>query len=110
MIIFFYTKNPYESKHQLLINKRNSTVLKYVNDSKAFLEYSNDIDDIYKNLEENNRNKNRKILIMIDYIIADILSNKKLNPIVSGLYIRATKTKYFSCLYLTVIFCCTKKY
>ena len=50
--IFLYAKDPYEAKYQLLINKRESTGLKYFNDSKAFIEYSNDMDDIYKNIEE----------------------------------------------------------
>ena len=42
--------------YQLLINKRKSTSLKCLNDSKAFIEYSNDTDDIYKNIEEYNPN------------------------------------------------------
>ena len=42
--------------YQLLINKRKSTGLKCLNDSKAFIEYSNDTDDIYKNIEEYNPN------------------------------------------------------
>ena len=49
-------------KYQLLINKRESTGLKYLNDSKAFIEFSNDMDDIYKNIEEYNPNKKQKIL------------------------------------------------
>ena len=77
--IYLYVKDPYEAKNQLLINKRKSTGLKYLNDSKAFVEYSNDM-DIYKNIEEYSPNKNRKILIVFDNMIADMLSNKKLNP------------------------------
>ena len=50
--IFLYAKDPYESKYQLLIKKRESTGLKYLNESKAFIEYSNDMDDIYKDIEE----------------------------------------------------------
>ena len=42
---------------KLLINKRESTGLKYLNDSKAFIEYSKGTDDIYKNIEENYTNK-----------------------------------------------------
>ena len=38
---FLYAKDPYEAKYQLLINKKESTVIKYLNDSKAFIEYSN---------------------------------------------------------------------
>ena len=55
--IYLYAKNPYEAKYQLLINKRESTGLKYLNDSKNFIDYSDDMDDIYKNIEENNPNK-----------------------------------------------------
>ena len=50
--IYLYAKDPYEAKYQLLINKRENTGLKYFNDSKAFLQYSNDMDDIYENIEE----------------------------------------------------------
>ena len=70
----------------MFINKRESTGLKYLNDSKAFIEYSNDMDDIYKNIEECNPNKKQKILIVFDDMIADMLSNKKLNPIVTELF------------------------
>ena len=52
--IYFYAKDPYEAKYQLLINKRESTGLKYLNDSKAFIKYSNDMDGIYQNFEEYN--------------------------------------------------------
>ena len=50
--IYLYAKDPYEAKYQLLINKRENTGLTYFNDSKAFLQYSNDMDDIYENIEE----------------------------------------------------------
>ena len=49
---YLYVKDPYKAKYQLLINKREKTGLKYLNDSKAFIQYSNDMDDIYKNIEE----------------------------------------------------------
>ena len=62
----------------MFINKRESASLKHLNDSKTFIEYSNDMDDTCKNIEEYNPNKNkkRKILIVFDDVIADILSNK----------------------------------
>ena len=75
----------------MLIKKRESTCLKYLNDSKAFIEYSNDIDDIYQNIEDYNPNKKQKILIVFDDMIADMLSNKKLNPIVTEIFIRERK-------------------
>ena len=49
------------------------------------------MDDIYKNIEEYNPNKRRKILIVFDDVIADMLSNKKLNLIVTELFIRGRK-------------------
>ena len=64
---------------------------KYFDDFKALIEYSNDMDDIYKNIEEYNPNKNCKILIIFDEIIVDMFSNKKLNPIVTELFIRGRK-------------------
>ena len=56
-----YAKDPYEIKYQFLIKSQESTGLKHVNDSKSFIEYSNDMDDIYKYFEEYNPNKKRKI-------------------------------------------------
>ena len=49
---YLYAKGSYEAKYQFLIKKRESTGLKYFDDSKAVIEYSNDMDDIYKNSEE----------------------------------------------------------
>ena len=54
-----------------------------LNDSKAFIEYSNDMDGIYKNFEESNLNEKYEILIVFDDMIVYILSNKSLNPIVT---------------------------
>ena len=75
----------------MLINKRESTGSQYLNDSKPFIEHLNDMDDIYENIEEYVINKKRKILIVFDYLIADMLSNKKLNPIVTELFVRGRK-------------------
>ena len=55
---YLYAKDPYEEKYQLVINKRENTCLKYFNDLKAFIEYSNDMDDIHKNIKEYNPKKN----------------------------------------------------
>ena len=74
---FFYAKDLHEAKYQFLINKRENTDLNHFNDSKAFIKYSNDEDDIYENIEEYNPNKKRKTLIVFDNIITDMLSNKK---------------------------------
>ena len=69
--IYLYVNDPYEGKYQLLINKTESTGLKYLNDSKAFIGYQNDMNDIYKNIEEYNPNKKRSILTGFHDMIAD---------------------------------------
>ena len=56
------------------------------------IEHSNNIDDIYKNTEEYNPNKKCKILIIFDDMMADMLSNKKLNPVTTELFIRGRKS------------------
>ena len=48
--IYLYAKDPYEAKYQFLINKRESTGLNHFDDPKAFTKYSNDIQDVYKNI------------------------------------------------------------
>ena len=63
--IYLYAKDPYEAKYQFLINKRESTGLKHFNDPKAFIEYSNDMQDVYKNIEEHNADKERKMMIWL---------------------------------------------
>ena len=60
----------------MLISKRDSTGLKHLNDSKIFIQYSNDMDDIYENIEQYDPNKKYKVLIVFDDMIADKLSNK----------------------------------
>ena len=89
--IYLYAKDPYEAKYQFLINKRESTGLKHFNDPKAFIEYSNEMQDVYKNINEYNVDKERKILIVFDDIIAEMINNKKLNSIVTELFIRGKK-------------------
>ena len=59
----------------MLINKRESIGLKHLNDPKAFIEYSNDMQDIYKNIDEYNADKEFKILIVFDDMIADMINN-----------------------------------
>ena len=89
--IYLYAKDSYEDKYQLLINKRESTGLKHFNDPKAFIEYSKDMHDAYKNIEHYNPDKENKILIVFDDMIAEMINDKKLNSIVTELFIRGRK-------------------
>ena len=70
------------------MNERESIRLKHFNDPKAFIEYSNDMHSVYKNIDNYNLNKENKILIVCDDMIADMISNNKLNSIVTELFIR----------------------
>ena len=65
--------------------------MKHFHDPKAFIEYSNDTQDVYENINEHNPCKNCKILIVFDDVIADVVNNKKLNSIVTELFIRCKK-------------------
>ena len=89
--IYLYAKDPYEAKYQYLIKKREKVGLNHLNDPKAFIEYSNDIHDVYKNIEDYNPGKKRKIIIVFDDMIADMITNKKINPVVTELFIRGRK-------------------
>ena len=89
--IHLCAKDLCKAKYQILISKRKSTGLKHLNDSKLFVEYSNDMDNTCKNMEERNPYKKHKILIVFDNMIADMLSKRKLNPIVTEWFIRGRK-------------------
>ena len=77
--IYLYTKDPYEAKYWFLVNKRESIGLKHFNDLQAFVAYSCDMQDVYKNIDEYNSGKKRKTLIVFDDRIADMIYNKKFN-------------------------------
>ena len=93
-----YAKDLYEVNYQYLINKREGVCIDHFNDPKAFIEYLNDMHDVYKNINYYNPNKDNKILIVFDWfwylvfdMIADVINNKKLNSIVTKLFIRGRK-------------------
>ena len=89
--IYLYAKGPYEVKYQYLINKREKVGLDHFKDTEAFIEYSNDMLDVYNQIENYNPNKKRKILIGFDDMIAHMINNKRLNSIVTELFIRGRK-------------------
>ena len=85
--IYLYAKDSYETKYQLIINKRESTSL----NMQAFIEYSNDMDDIYKNIEENNLIRECKLSIVLDDMIVDMLSNRNCQQRVTENIVRNKK-------------------
>ena len=76
-------------------------------DLKAFIKYSNHMQDVYKGFGEYNPRRKRKMLIFSYDIVADMISNKNLNSIVTELFIRGRK--HFSCFYYAIIFEGTKR-
>ena len=90
-----YAKDRYEAKYQYLINKREGVGIDYFNDPKPFIEYSNDMQDVYKNIGEYNPDKENKMLIVFDDMIADMIHNKKLNSIATELFSRGRKLNIF---------------
>ena len=71
--IYLYAKGPYEAKYQFSISKREGTGQKHINDLKPFIEYSYDLGDVYKNIDEYNIDKERKILIVFDDVLNSFL-------------------------------------
>ena len=101
--IYLYAKDPYEAKYQYLINKREKVGLDHCDDPKVVMEYSGDMQDVYKIIEDYNPRKNRQVLIVFDDMIVDMINNKKLNPIVTELFIRGRKLN-ISIVFITQFF------
>ena len=76
--IYLYAKDLYEVKYHFLINKRETTELKHFNDLQALTEYSNDMHDVYENIDEYNIDKERKMLIVFDDMIADMINGNRI--------------------------------
>ena len=89
--IYLYAKDLSEPKYELLINNRKNAGIKDFNDSTAFIEYSNDIDDVFTNIDDYNKKRKQKVLIVFDDMIADIMSSKEIKAIIKELFIRCRK-------------------
>ena len=89
--IYLYAKDLSEPKYEFLIKKREDVGIKYCNDPNAFIECSNRMDDIYQNINDYNPSRKRKILIVFDDMIADIMTNTKFQAIIKELFIRCKK-------------------
>ena len=77
--IYLFAKDPYEAKYQYLINKRESVGTYSFNNPKAFIEYSNDMHDVYININYYNPDKENKMLIAFNDMIVDMIHNEKLD-------------------------------
>ena len=89
--IYLYAKDTDEKRYQFLINKRKQAGIKNLNDPYAFIEYSNNMDDVLDDINSYNKNRDKKVLIIFDDMIADIMKSEKFKAIVKELFIRCRK-------------------
>ena len=89
--IYSHAKDLSKPKYEFLIKKWEYAGTKHLNDPNAFIECSNTMDDIYENINDYNPNRKRKIFIVFDHMIADIMSYKKFQGIIKELFIRCRK-------------------
>ena len=89
--IYLYAKDIHEPKYECLINKREQAGIKNLDDPKAFIENSDDIDYVPNDINNYNKNRDKKVLIVFDDMIADIEYNKKFKKIIKELFYRGRK-------------------
>ena len=89
--IYLYNKDTNEEKYQYLINKREQVGIKDLNDAQAFIEYLSDMNDVLQNINNYNKNRDKKVLIIFDDMIVDIMRSEKFKAIVKELFIRYRK-------------------
>ena len=89
--MYLYARDLNKPKYKILIKKRKDAGIKHLNDPNTFIECSNTMDDVYENIQDYNSNTKRKILIVFDDMIADIMTNKKFQSIIKELFIRCRK-------------------
>ena len=106
--IYLYEKDLSKPKYEFLIKKCENAGIKHLNDSKAFIECSNTLDEVFKSINDYNSSRKRKILIVFYDMIADIMSNKKFQAIIKELFIRCRKLN-ISLVFITVLFFCSKR-
>ena len=102
--IYLYAKDLEEPKYQLLIKKNEEAGMKNLKDPTAFIEYSDTIDDIYDNIEDYNKKRKRKVLIVFDDMISHVMSNKKAQQVLEELFIRCRKLNISLCFLTQLVF------
>ena len=89
--IYLYARDLSEPKYEYLNKKLEDAGIKHINNQNAFINCSNTMDDVYVNIHDYNPSRKRKILIVFDDMIADIMTNKKFQAIIKELFIRCRK-------------------
>ena len=86
--IYLYGKDLRKPKYEILIKNRENVGIKHFNDPDSFIDCSNTMDEIYENINDYNPTRKRKILVVFDDMIADIMTSKKFQAIIKDLFIR----------------------
>ena len=87
----------------MLINKTEKAKINFNNDPIAFIEHSNSMDDIFTEIEDYNKKRKRKILIIFDDMNSHVMSDKKVQQVLKDLFIRCRKLNISLCfLYFSV--------
>ena len=89
--IYLYAKDLAEPKYEYFINRRGQAGIKNLNDPHAFIEYSDDMNDVYADISNYNKKRENKVLIVFDDMIADIEYNKNFKKMIKELFYRGRK-------------------
>ena len=100
--IYLYAKDTDEEEYQYLINKREKARIRNLNDRHAFIEYSSDMNDVLEDINNYNKKRDKKVLIIFVDMIADIMKSEKFKAIVKELFIRCRKLN-ISLLFITQV-------
>ena len=105
--IYLYAKDLSKPKYEFLIKKRDDAEIKHLNNSNAFIERSNTMDDVYENIDDYKPSRKTEILIIFDDMIAGIMTNKRFQAIIKELFIRCRKVN--TRFYHSILLFCSKR-
>ena len=89
--IFLYARDLKKPRYEHLIKKRKDAGIKHINNPNAFIVCSNTMDDVYEDIDNYNPKRSKKVLIVFNDMIADIMANKKFQAVIKELLIRCRK-------------------
>ena len=89
--IYLSAKDLHEPKYEYLINKREQAGIKNLNDPHPFIQYSDDMNHVLDDINNYNKNRDKKVLIVFDDMITNIEYNKNFKQIIKELFYTARK-------------------
>ena len=106
--IYISCKDLLEFKYNHLVKVRTEAGLKSLNDPFAFIQASDTMDEIYENIEDYNKERKRKVLIVFDDMISHVMSDKKAQQVLKELFIRCRKVNISLCFLTQYYFIVSK--